>query len=436
MRSATVMLLALALVACEDKSNVAPVAEQPTEAIPFSPLEPAPEVPTSDAPPEIPGQLLEKLAIEREGSFALAEGSELTLPAVVALGNDGLAFAGQAWTRGDLDSAGESRRWIGVVSGKGKARELEFGAGLIHAAISDGRGGALLVGTDGPGSDARAWFGAIDERGKVTSSVVVDRETRSEMVDVLAGHEDGERALLLGNIGVEGWLVSVDARGAIRWQSHVGNGSSAQLLAGVRIPGERGDVLAVGTQPDLGSEAAWWGRLARPADSDERFEQGKFEIEGADPIRTLDAIVWLGDDMGFIALGRAKRAREQAHDQVIAVGLDRNGQPTWTRLLDHFRAMQIYGGTIHPDTPGAAHFVVRIPIGGDEPSALAWIKMNAGVDGILIPRQLAGTAGWESAGFVEGRARSAISAYRRTETGIEWRVLPIDSGYVWEDPRR
>ena len=52
---------------------------------------------------------------------------------------------------------------------------------------------------------------------------------------------------------------------------------------------------------------------------------------------------------------------------MIAVGFDRTGQPTWTRLLDHFRAMQIYGGAASSST-----------------------------------RQLADTIGWESAGFVEG----------------------------------
>jgi hypothetical protein len=90
----------------------------------------------------------------------------------------------------------------------------------------------------------------------VTSSVALDREVRVDMVDVLAGHDGGERALLLGNVGTEGWVVSVDTRGALRWQSHGGNGSPAQILAGVRLPGEHGDVLTVGTQPDVGSEAA------------------------------------------------------------------------------------------------------------------------------------------------------------------------------------
>lgn len=89
-----------------------------------------------------------------------------------------------------------------------------------------------------------------------------------------------------------------------------------------------------------------------------------------------------------------------------------------------------------PRAPGAAHFVARIPIGGDDPSALTWIMMLPGVDGILVARQLAGTIGWKSAGFVEGRTNAALSTYRPTEAGIEWRVLPIDTGYEGADPRR
>lgn len=436
MRAATLSLFALAAIACEEKL-APPVVDQPSESItiPHQPTERelAPQAPTVAVTPTIPGQLLEKLAIEREGSFALPDSAdELTLSAAVALG-EGLAFVGRTWTRSELDPVGQSRRWIVVGPDKGPTRELELDAGSIHAAISDGQGGALLVGTDGPSSATRAWFGAIDERGKLTSSVVLDgvsaSETSVEMVDVLAGHGDGERALLLGNVGTRGLVVSVDARGAIRWQRSFGEDSPTQILAGERVPGEQGDVLMVGSQ-------MWWARLAGPVDAESSLEQGKFEIEAADPIRTLDAIVALGHDMGFIALGRAKREQVQAHDQVIAVGFDRAGQPTWTRLLDHFRGIQIYGAAVHPEAPGAAQFVARIPIGGDEPSALCWIEMYGGVDGILVARQLAGTIGWDSAGFLEGRTNAAITTYRRTEAGIEWRVLPIDSGAVWADPRR
>jgi hypothetical protein len=78
--------------------------------------------------------------------------------------------------------------------------------------ISRGRAARRsLAGTDGPSSETRAWFGAIDDRGGVASSVVLDGEMSVDMVDVLAGHGGGERALLLGNVHRQGFVVSVDA---------------------------------------------------------------------------------------------------------------------------------------------------------------------------------------------------------------------------------
>jgi hypothetical protein len=151
MRGVTVSLFALAAIACEDKAP-STVAERPSESItiPTAEREVEPEAPTVAVAPPIPEQLLEKLAIEREGSFALPEGTDgLTLPAAVALGED-LAFVGYAWAHSESDPVGQSRRWIGVASEPGPARELELDMGSIHAAISDGQGGALLVGTDGP----------------------------------------------------------------------------------------------------------------------------------------------------------------------------------------------------------------------------------------------------------------------------------------------
>jgi hypothetical protein len=38
----------------------------------------------------------------------------------------------------------------------------------------------------------------------VTSSVALDRDVQVDIVDVLAGHDGVEQALLLGNVGTEG----------------------------------------------------------------------------------------------------------------------------------------------------------------------------------------------------------------------------------------
>lgn len=371
---------------------------------------------------DIPGLLLEKLEIDREGTFALPEGADVITPrAAVALGDD-LALVGDA-------QAGHSRRWVGLAPIKGPTRGTMLDAGTIRAAISDGKGGALLIGADG---DARPWFGALNARGVVSSNKLLDSDEPINLTDVLAGLGNDEHALLLGNLaahdgGAHGWLGSIDARARIQQQLQLTDLGAARIQSGARIPGEANEVLVVGAQLDDGS-AAWWARLG----ATEVRAHGKVEIEDADPIRTLDAIVPLDHEMGFIALGRARREAEQDHEQAIAVGFDPSGAPTWTRVLDHFRAIEIYGGTVHERVRGVVHFVARIPIDRAGNTALAWIEICPGVDGALVTRQIAGTAGWQSAGFVEGREDGAILAYSRTDSGMDWRILLVNvGGHLW-----
>ncbi len=419
MRRVGVTLLALAALGCEDEGKPAKVELHP-KATTSPPIEHVVEreKPAADWPPPIPGLLLDKLAVEREGSFALPDGADqLTPRAAVAIG-DGFALVGDA-------RVGHRQRWLGFAPGDGSARELSFDAGSITAAISDGDGGALLAGHAGLDGDARAWFGALDGRAKLTASVELDGDAPVDVVDVLAGHEPDERALLLGNVSSRGWALSFDERDRVRWKTDPGELGSTLVHAGVWVPAAGGELLVIGTRPEGAGEAAWSRR------DDGRFEQGEFAIEGADPIRTLDAIVALDHDMGFIALGRAKRETTQDHDQVIAVGFDRRGQPTWARVLEHFRASEIYGGTIHRGQPGVAHFLARIPVGGEPSTALGWIEICPGVDGVVVARQIAGTLGWESTGFVDGRDDGAMLTYMRTAAGIDWRVLLVRTDHLW-----
>ena len=100
-------------------------------------------------------------------------------------------------------------------------------------------------------------------------------------------------------------------------------------------------------------------------------------------------------------------------------------------MLEHLRAIEIYGGTVHRSLPGVAHFVARIPVGGEPSTALAWIEICPGVDGVVVTRQIAGTLSWRSAGFVDGRDDGAIVTYTRSEAGIDWRVLLVGTGHLW-----
>lgn len=124
------------------------------------------------------------------------------------------------------------------------------------------------------------------------------------------------------------------------------------------------------------------------------------------------------------------RRRRQALAQVIAVGFVRTGQPTWARVLEHLRAIEIYGGTIPRGLPGVAHFLARIPVRGEPSTALGWIEICPGVDGVVLTRQIAGTLGWESTGFVDGRDDGAMLTYTRTAAGIDWRVLLLRTDHL------
>ncbi|PRP96027.1 hypothetical protein [Enhygromyxa salina] len=437
MRHAAIVLPGLLAIACESSpqtitkeptKQTRAAASQPSERTP-----PAPEKLVETWPPAIPSLLLEKLEIERAGSFILPEGTnELTPRAAVAL-DRGFALVGEAVS---IDGPAQTRRWVGFVSTADRVSEgagVQLGTGSIHAAISDDKGGALLVGDVGSWPNARGWFGTLDAKGAVTTELELASEAPTQMFDLLAGHGPEQRALLVGNVDARGLVVSIGPRGDVRWQTFVSNSGATQIHASARVHGVRGNVLAIGTRAQgAGVSESWWSTIADgPAGTDARVEQGRFQIAGADPDQVLEVIVDLGDDIGFLALGRARRDLVQDHDQIIAVGFDRTGAPTWSRALEYFRGMEIYGAAVDPERPGIANFVVRIPIGGDKGrSALGWLDICPGVDGILIPRQLAGTEGWASAGFIEGReGRPAILTYARTETGIDWRVLPLSTSY-------
>lgn len=422
MRPAPLLVAAISVIACEPSPQSQEVEQAPKETA----ESPAPErvilrpEPVEQWPPPIPGLLITTLQVEREGSIGLPnDADELVLHSSIALGG-GLAMVGEHARR---------QRWIGFVSETGEVDSMALSEGAILAAISDGERRALLAGSAGSAPEIRGWLGVLDARGKLTWDREFEEGMPTQMVELLPGHDSDERALMLGDIDGQGWVISLGARGAVRWRGALTDLDGARVHAVARLHGERGDILAVGTRGRGGYVSeAWRGTIAGGPDFE--IVQGGFEIEGADQHRALDAIVDLGT-MGLVALGRAWRETGQAHEQVIAVGFDHTGEPTWSRVLEYFRAKDIYGnGAVNPELPGIANFVVRVPVGGsDDRSALAWLDISPGVDGILVPRQLAGTEGWASAGFIEGRDFPAILAYRQTDSGIDWKVLPLETSY-------
>jgi hypothetical protein len=115
----------------------------------------------------------------------------------------------------------------------------------------------------------------------------------------------GEQALLLGNIGGEGCGVRGCTR-RDRWQKPRG---AAPILGGVRILGyarRRADRRHATRCRQRSGVVGSTRRVRRCCE----VRAGQVRDRRADPIRTLDAIVALGHDTSFIALGRGSHCQE------------------------------------------------------------------------------------------------------------------------------
>lgn len=391
----------------------------------------------TDLPP-VPNLELATLEVIRDGRFDHPEGTDELAPRAAVALEGGLALVGQAYLERRKGAMPQTWRWLGVAPGSSGASEgsgTKLEPGAIRVALPDAAGGALLAGNTATGDDARGWFGTLDAKGELAVDVTLESKTLTEMFDLLPGTGGSEAAVVLGYMDAQGWVVSLDAKGELRWQKFVSSFGYTQIRAAARLDGE--DMLAVGTRAQ-GFGESWWSQLPKDGGDDaspEGLTQGKLDIEGADPHQMLHTIVDLGEQ-GFIALGTAKRNHIQDHDQVLAAGFDHAGQPTWSRVVPDFRVTTIYGGQVDPASPGAAHFIVELPLPGEtERTALGWLELNPGADGIMVPRQLGETEGWKSAGFVEGADGLQIVTYRQAEGGMQWRVLLAAPGYRVGTPR-
>jgi hypothetical protein len=397
---------------------------EPPTATPVEPVtKPEPEIVREDL---VAGDLptpptLDTLALApaRSGEFPFPEGSDELAPRAAVELRDGLLIVGQAYLDRRPGSPPKTWRWIGAVPGAGAASSTMHEPGAIRAAASDGEGGALLTGTRGVGFDVRGWFGRVDGAGSIGLQVELDSPNSTELFDVLPGAADGELALVAGYVDAQGWVVSLDASGAQRWQKFIGSYGYTQIREFARLDDQ---LLAIGTRSQKFGES-WWARIpadggADPSPAD--VTQDKLEIEGADEHQMLRALVELGDG-SFIALGTAKKNYLQDHDQVVAVGFDRAGAPTWSRVVTQLRATEVFGGVAHAD---GARFVVGVPA-GEGVEALGLLDVSATS---ATARQLDDSAGWQSAGFVEGRAGAAVLSWAPIATGVAWRELPVADG--------
>jgi hypothetical protein len=356
------------------------------------------------------------------GVFAFAEGSDELAPRAAVALEGGLLLAGQAYLGRQPGKPPTSWRWLGFVPNEGEARSTKLESGAIRAASADAKGGALLAGVRGTGFDMRGWFASVDGQGQLGLQVDIEGTQAAEMFDLLPGARKGELALVAGYADAQAWFISLDAAGEQRWHKYVSSYGYTQARAVARLDGEAADILAVGTRSQ-GFGEAWWAKVPGDGGADpspEGVEQDKLTITGADPNQMLRAIVDLGP-AGYVALGTAKLNYIQDHDQVLAVGFDRAGTPSWSKVIPKLRVTDVFGGRADGEV---ARFVVGLPPA--EPggaNGLGLVELRAG--GESSAQSLAESGGWLSAGFVEGAEASELVVYAPTPQGVAWRRVPL-----------
>lgn len=432
-RTATVALSIGFCLACSQPSPTTQTAKRSSESDKASTPEPTPPPPPQPKPqpdivrkdlvaeelPPVPSLDVQTVESSASGQFEWPSGADELAPRAVVAIHDGLLFVGQSYRGRVIGRPSPTWRWRGVVPTAGASTSAEEGSGAIRAAIVGPDGGALLAGTSGDTENFRGWFAIADGHGTLELQVDLDSPSATELFDLIPGRQAGELAVVGGYVDAQGWLVSLDQAGGERWQKFIGSYGYTQVRALTRLDRE---LLVVGTRAQQFGES-WWARApanggADPSPAD--VTQDKLTIDGADQHQMLRAVVSLGD-AGSIALGTAKRNYIQAHDQVVLVGFDAKGQPSWSKVLDDVRVTDVYGGRADD---GAARFVVGVPSSSaGKPPALAVIEVSA--DGSAATKQLSDSEGWQSVGFIEGASTSSLIGWAPTGTGIQWRRLEL-----------
>jgi hypothetical protein len=436
-RTATLLLAWIGLACSEPRSEAKPEPEpakpEPAKAEPakVEPAKPEPAKPEPAKPsvspltrkdllaenlPLVPTLESVTLTASDEGRFAWPEGSDELMPRAAVAVRGGLLLVGQAYLDRQPRRISKSWRWLGFAPTSGEPSASKLDAGAIRAAISDGEGNALVVGTRGEQSDPRGWFAIVGgDDGALDVQVDLESPSATEMFDLIPGGEPGELAVVGGYVDAQGWLVSLDRAGTQRWEKFIGSYGATQVRALVRL--SDAELLALGTRAQTFGES-WWakspangGKDASPDD----VTQDKITIAGADVHQMLSAVVDLGD-AGIVALGTAKQNHIQAHDQVVAVGFDRSGAVAWSKVIPDVRVTELYGGRA---VAGTASFVVALPGSG-----LGLIEIS-GDGATLAARKIADTEGWGAAGFVEGAESALVLGFMPTDAGIQWRRLAL-----------
>lgn len=369
---------------------------------------------------------LDELELERgaAGEFDYPEGTDELAPRAAVELDGGLALVGQAYYRRRPGRPPLTWRWIGFVAKAGAPSNTKLGPGAYRAAIPTASGGAMLVGSRDTADDSRGTFAVLDGRGRVSLERDLDSPSMTELFALVPGDaSDGELAVVGGYVDAQGWLVSLGDGGERRWHKFLSTHGYTQIRGLARLSPETGALLAIGVRAQ-GFGDSWAAVVpgdGGPDPSPAGAAQTKIDIAGADPHQMLEAIVDLGD-AGLLALGTARKNHIQAHAQLIAVGFDRAGTLTWSRVVPDIRATKIYAGEATPTDPPHARFILEVPLDGEaSTTALAQLDLAPGTTAKPTTHQLARTTGRQAAPMPGG-----LIIYGQTETGLAWQSASLD----------
>lgn len=377
-----------------------------------------------DAPlPPIPQLASVELKPAAEGRFAHPEGNDELVPRVALALGEGTLLAGQAYAGRRPGRPPQTWRWSGFVPKSGEPWAERYESGAIRTGVTDQAGGALLTGYRGTGMDTRAWFATVKADGHLAVESLPSSPAATEIFTILPGQAEGELAVIGGYVDAQGWLVSLDGKGELRWEKYIGSYGYTQIRDMGRAAD--GSLLVIGSRAKKYGEL-WWAKApgdggAGPAGDD--VEQAMLEAAGVDQNPLFVDLVDLGE-AGFLAIGTAKRAHVQAHDQLVVAGFGPGIAPTWSRIIEGVRVTAVHPGVARD---GAALFVVDVPTGEapDSPKALALLRVEAGAEGSAKAEQIAGSEGWSSPGFVLGRSNELL-LFAQDEGAMNWRTLKLD----------
>lgn len=246
-------------------------------------------------------------------------------PAVPDGGSAGVVRLGDGYVvAGSGVEDGRPRPWAARLDGSGSRDWTWLGdrAGEVNDAVATGDGvvvgGGARPGEDGaaepPGSRERAWLAKLTPEGTVAWRWGVDRE-QGDRVEAVAPRPDGgvvavgRRGFAADDPGV-GWLVAVDAGGALLWERTYPQDAwnwhhdVAPTRDGYVLAGERDE------GPDADERGAWL--LGVDADGRTDWEYRGDRGTSASAVRTLadgGLLVCGGAESGDSGPGRAWLAK-------------------------------------------------------------------------------------------------------------------------------